>query len=261
MNLGQISQWRSLIGRVGMVLGIILLAALIDAVIAKHSTSFNIINAMPGTTVEVTGPLAEKIDNIQELVFESSTAELTLSFEAAFLGTWFGDQMWRGQLTLNPHLPPGKYTFIVKLKKPLLSNPPLVFRVNVYPDPISLQQSSPSFIQRHLGISPWHLVAIALPFLVLAGAIIFLLSRQLEAQMAQNGQAEVYRVRKVESGYEISFSLGYKQGIQPGSSLTLYNENGQALATVEVQEVSPDDAVGLVQTSGDIKPGFIVSQS
>lgn len=261
MNLGQISQWRTMIGRVGMVLGIILLLALIDVVIAKHSTSFNIIHAMPGATVEVTGPLAEKIDNVQELAFESNTAELTMSFEAAFLGTWFGDQMWRGQLTLNPHLPPGKYTFVVNLKKPMTSKPPLVFRVNVYPDPLSLQQSSPSFIRRHLGVSPWHLVAIALPLLVLSGAIIFLISRQIEAQMARNGQAEVYRVRKVESGYEISFALGSKQDIQPGASLILYGENGQPLANVEVQEVSPDDAVGLVQTGGDIKPGFIVSKS
>ncbi len=82
----------------------------------------------------------------------------------------------------------------------------------------------------------------------------------MEGLLAQQGQAEVYQVKKMEGGYLVGFGLGTAHGVQPGARLPLFNEEGQTLGTVEVKESSATDSLALIISDQEIRPGFTVSR-
>lgn len=259
MNLDQASRWRNLAGKAGAFFCILMVIGVFDALIAQFRQPPNVLHVLPGTSVEINGSLEEKVRGIQDLTYISSSDLIRLSFETTHPGFWFGGQMWCGRLTIRPHIEPGEYslTVIPKGKKPQKSR--LVFRIKVYPDLSSHQQSFKSLIRRYLGISPWWVAVFFLPLTVLMFGMVFYLSQKTEYLMAQEGKAEVYRVKKGEAGYEIAFGLGTRHGVQPGSRLILLNESGQPVGTAEVREASETDSVAITGLDCVVKPGYIVS--
>jgi hypothetical protein len=257
MNLFQASRYRSLAGRAGFLLGILLVAAMVDMVIARHRTEFNVINALPGQEEPIDGPLAEKV-NVRELTYQSDSPDIKVEFDETHTGFWLGGQMWRGHLKVGQTIRPGKYSFSVRPKDPVSDRPPLVYRVNVYPNRYDWRQSSKSYLMRYCDVSPWWVIAGSFGSLSLLGGIIFLISGRIDALMAQSGRAEVYRALRVPNGYEISFGLGTDQGVQPGSRLTLSDQNGRHIGRIEVLEASARDAVAFGEFNQEIRAGFLV---
>ncbi len=259
MKLDQASQWRKLAGKAGAFFCLLMFIGVLDALIAQFRQPLNVLDVLPGTSVEINGPLEEKVRGIQELTYISSSDLIRLSFETTHSGFWFGGQMWRGLLTIRPHIEPGEYslTVIPKGKTPQKSKP--VFRIRVYQDLSSYRQGFKSLIQRYLGISPWWVAVFSFSLTALVFGMVFYLSQKIEYLMAQGGKAEVYRVKKGEAGYEIAFGLGTRHGVQPGNRLILLNESRQPIGTVEVREVSETDSVAITGLDYVIKLGYIVS--
>lgn len=259
MTLSQAQHYCSLAGRAGFLVGILLVAAMIDVVIARHRTDFNVMHVLPGQAEPIDGPLAEKT-KVEELTYQSDSPDLKLAFDETYAGFWLGGQMWRGRLQVGPQARPGKYIISVKPKNPLTDLPPLQYRITVYPDYAAWRQSSKSYITRYAGLSPWWVITFSFGSLALLGGGIFLMSGRVDALMAQSGRAEVYRVTRTPTGYEIGFGLGTDHGVQPGSKLTLYNENGTPLGRIEVFKASAQDAVALGEFSEVVRDGFWVSK-
>lgn len=259
MNLNEASRWRNLAGKAGAFFFLLMFIGVLDALIAQFRQPPNVLHVLPGTSVEINGPLEEKVQGIQELTYISSSDLIRLSFETIHAGFWFGGTMWRGRLTIRPPIEPEEYslTVIPKGKAPQKSR--LVFRIKVYPDLSSYQQGFKSLIQRYLGISPWWVAVFSFPLTALVFGMVFYFSQKTEYLMAQGGKAEVYRVKKGEAGYEIAFGLGTRHGVQPGNHLILLNESGQPVGTVEVREVSETDSVAIAGLDCVIKPRYIVS--
>lgn len=259
MDLAQATLYRRTAGRIGLIVGVLLLASLIDGVISRHRTAFNVVNALPGSRQEIFGPLAEKVAGVQDLTYESSAPHLTLTLENIFTGHWFGDDMWRGWLTVGPPTPPGKYTLTVKLRQPQSAAPPVVFRVNVYADVAALNKNALSLVQRYTGWSPWWLAAGTLPVLLAMGLTVFWLSGKIDRLLAQAGRAEVYRVTRRESGFDLNFGLGSQHGVKPGDRLDLFDPSGQHVGAVAVTEVSEAVGVAWAEVS-EVRPGFFVQK-
>jgi hypothetical protein len=259
MNLSQAQLYRLLAGKAGLILGILLVAAMLDVVIARHRTDFNVMHVRPGQVEPIDGPLAEKT-SVEDLTYQSDSPDLQVVFDETHAGFWLGGQMWRGQLKVGTQIRPGKYTLSVMPKNPVSDRPPLVYRVTVYGDRYSWQQSSKSYLTRYSGLSPWWVIAFSFGSLVLFGGLIFLLSGRVDALMARSGKAEVYRVRRVPNGYEIGFGLGTDHRVHPGAKLTLYNQDGLPLGRIEVVEASAQDAVAVGEFNQEIQVGFLVSQ-
>lgn len=259
MNLDQASRWRNLAGKAGAFFCILMFIGVFDALIAQFRQPPNVLDVLPGTSIEINGSLAEKVRGIQELTYISSSDLIRLSFETTHAGFWFGGQMWRGLLMISPHIEPGEYslTIIPRGKTPQKSS--LVFRINIYRDLSSHQQSFKSLIRRYLGIPPWWVAVFSLPLTALTFGMVFYLSQKTGYLMAQEGKAEVYRVKKGEAGYEIAFGLGTTHGVQPGSRLILLNESGQPVGTAEVREASETDSVAMAGLDCVVRPGYIVS--
>lgn len=259
MNLSQACRYQSLAGRVAFLVGILLILAMVDVVITRHRTEFNVLHVLPGQEESIDGPLAEKI-KVEELTYQSDSPDLKVVFDETYSGFWLGGQMWRGKLQVGRDIPPGKYTFSVGPKDPVSDRPPLVYRVTVYPDHATWRQNSKSYVTRYAGLSAWWVIAGSFMLLALLGGGIFVLSGRIDALLAQSGKAEVYRVRRAPQGYEIGFGLGTDHGVHPGSRLALFDQDGQLLGRIEVVEASARDAVAIGEFNQEIRDGFLVSK-
>jgi hypothetical protein len=128
----------------------------------------------------------------------------------------------------------------------------------VYADAVSLQHSSKSIIRRYSGFSAWTVAVFCLPAILLAFVAVFFLSLKFDQLLAQRGQAEIYRVIKRDGGFEVHFGLGTTNGLQPGAELRVFNLRGKAVGLARVEEASPHDAIALVLTDQEIRPGFLL---
>lgn len=261
MTITQVSVWRNWVGKAGALFCILLFLSLLDALVARVRDPLNHFPCLPGQEVPVTGPLAEKNANLQELIYLSNSKDIRLVFDSAQTGFWLGGYMWRGRIIVSREAQPGEYKVAVPTPKATQGKSVSLFQVAVFKDESILYKASTSFIRRFLGISPWGAALFFTPFILLAFGSVFFLSQKAEGLLAKEGKAEVYRVAKGENGYQIYFSLGSKQGILPGASLTLFNGQKQTAGVVTVQEVFQDHSIAQTNGESSVRPGFIVSRS
>ena len=258
MTLEEARRWRTLAGKAVALLIILMFAALFEGLVAQFRQPFNEYEVIPGNSVDINGPLAEGVQNIQELTYTSSSDYLQVSFTEAHRGFWLGGAMWRGKLQVSPNTPPGKYHLAV-MPKWASDIPPLMFRVIVYPDLLSLKKHSRSFILRQTGVSPWMVTGLLLALIGLVLGMVFYLSGKIETLLAQRGTAEIYRVEKLEGGCAIAFGLGTEHGVRVDDEVTILDPEGNQVGTAEVQKTAPKDSVGLARLDQDIRPGYFVS--
>jgi hypothetical protein len=261
MTLKQTQFWRTWLGRVGSLLCILLFLIIIDAMVAKFREPLTRFSGLPGDRLPVSGPLAEKPDGVRGLIYQTNSPDLQLHFESVQTGFWMGGYLWNGYLIFGPQIKPGGYQLTVLTQKTSSDKYASHFQIQVYNSPRELQRYSKSLVVRHLGINSWSAGLYLCPLIGLVFAIVYYLSHKTESLMAEHGQAEIYRVRKVETAYEISFGLGTNQGIEPGNRLTLWNHQGKAIGSICVQEVFEGHSTAQVDFGTTIRPGFIISRS
>jgi hypothetical protein len=233
--------------------------AVLDGLVARFREPPNVLKVLPGMSLEVNGPLEEEVGDVRELTYTSSSPSLHLAFEAAHKGYFLGGDMWRGQLRVDHQTPPGEYHLKVGVKGKTPPRPLPPYRVLVFADPRSQQQSYKSLIRRHTGLIPWAAAAYFLPAILLSFGGVFYFSQKREKLLAQLGRAEIYRVASREGECVIAFGLGTDQGLQAGSTIHIFNEQGEAVATGEVEEASATDSLAVVRSGQEIKPGYLVS--
>lgn len=256
--LDKISRWKNLTGKAGAFFFILLSLAFIDGCFARFREPINVLNVLPGSSVNIDGQLQEKLKDTQELSFVINSDLIRLTFDALQTGFWFGGNMWIGTVIISPHIQPGEYDLKVYSKK-TPQKPVSVFRIKVYPDYASYRQSFKSIIRRNLDFSPWWVMVICLPFIGLSLGAVFYFSQKIENLLAKEGKAEVYRVGAGAEGSEISFGLGTRHGVKPGSLFSLFDESGSLVATGEVHKVSETNSVAIVGLDCTVKQGYIVS--
>ena len=167
--------------------------------------------------------------------------------------------MWRGILATSPNITPGDYNVSIRATSEPSEKPMATFQVKVFEDPVSLQKSAGSVIQRYTGLSPWWALALCFPLVLLFVGIVYFCSRKREQFLRQEGKAEIYRISKKDDDYEVSFALGMKDGVQAGSLLTLLDESGMPVGSVKVIEAYEADSTALTMFDCKVKPGYMVS--
>jgi hypothetical protein len=260
MDWEQINRWRDLASKIAAVFCVIALLALVDGLLRHFREPFNLIKVLPGTSVQIDGELTDEAHRLEDLTFTTTSDQLKVTFEAIHPGYFLGGDMWRGQLMVGPGVSPGEYRLSVIPKYTASPRKAPAFRIRVFPDALSLQQSSTSLLRRRLGISPFGVAAICLPVILLAFGAVYMLSGKRETLLAAAGQAEVYRVIRTETGCEIRFALGVAQGIVPGTQVIIYNEAGRQVGIGNVEVSNRTDAAAQVTTSQEIKVGYLVSR-
>ena len=101
MDLYQISQKRSLLGKVGAALCGLLFLALLDGLIAQFRQPQNVFKVLPGESVEINGPLPWDVKGVEELAYSGDSEHLRLTFVTLHKGYFLGGDRWLGQLSVG----------------------------------------------------------------------------------------------------------------------------------------------------------------
>ena len=258
-KLSQISKWRSFFQKTASLSLIIVALSFLDSCQAKFRQPINVLNVLPGTTKTISGTLNEQAKDVKDLTYISSSDLIQLVITDMYSGFWFGNPGWNGLLKISPDIKPGQYTLKVVPKRNVSQKQPFVFYITVHQDSMSLRKTFKSMIMRSSGFSPWRVIAFLFPLTILSFGTVYLLSRKIESLMEKGGNAEVFWIRAGNVGYEIAFGLGTRQGVKLGDHLSLFNEKGEPVGTVEVQKVSKTNSVAIAGFDCPVKIGYIVS--
>jgi hypothetical protein len=261
MTLNQVTNWQNWAGRIGSFLCILLFLIIIDGLVSRFREPLNRFSGFPGSRIAVSGPLAEKAEQVRELTYQTNSPDIELEFDTIQTGFWLGGYLWNGYLNLSPRIQPGGYQLMVQTKKSPARKSSSIFQIQVYNNQRGLRQNSKSLLVSSLGIYPWQAGLFLIPFIAFTFGVVFYLSQKTEGLLAEQGKAEVYRVRKGETGYEIFFGFGRKQGIQPGNRLTLSNHQGKEIGSICVTEVFESHSTAQVDLESNIQPGFLISRT
>jgi hypothetical protein len=260
MDLERVNQRRDLASKIGAAFCVIALLGLVDGLLVHFREPANLVKVLPGASVEMNGELTDEAHGVQDLTFTSSSDQLKVTFEAIHKGYFLGGDMWRGRLMVAQGIAPGEYNLAVLPKRTASPRKAPAFRILVFPEALSLQKSSTSLIRRWFGISAFTVAAGCLPGILLAFGAVYWLSGRREALLAATGRAEVYRVTRVDGGYEIRFALGTAQGISPGAGVAIRDEGGQQVGMGTVEAANRRVSVAQVTSDQEIKVGYLVSR-
>ncbi len=261
MTLDQIETWRSWVGRVGAILCILLFLVIIDALVSRFREPPDLFSGLPGDRLAVSGPLAEKVDQIGELTYQINSENIQLEFKSIQTGYFLGGYLWNGYLNLSPKTLPGDYQLTVRSKNSPPEKPSSRLQIRVYQNLRELRQNSKSYLMRSLGLTAWQVGLFLLVPIAIVFGLVYYLSQKTENLLAAQGKAEVYRVRKRENGFQIFFGLGSRQGIRTGNSLTLIDQQGRIVGSITVGEVFENYSTALVEPELNVQPGFIIARS
>ncbi|MHC1742505.1 MAG: hypothetical protein AB9873_05675 [Syntrophobacteraceae bacterium] len=260
MTLAQATWWQTWVGRFAALCCALFIFAAMDGLIAQFRQPVNQWDLLPGESASVNGYLPMEVKDLHEIEFRSESPKVRIVFEAVHPGFWMGGNMWRGLLQLDPSIPAGTYSVLVELKGKPSEKPLAAFVVQVHASQESLRRSSKSVISRNLGITPWAPFGGGFLFAALAFGIVYVLTERRDALLADEGRAEVYRVAKTDSCFEVAFGLGSEHGIAAGDVLRLEAKNGETVGTVRVKEVFEGDSTGEADLDCDVRTGSLVSK-
>lgn len=260
-DLEKTVQNRSTVGKISALICILLCLSIIDAVIAGFRQPARIYDLLPGSSLEINGFIAEKVDSVKDISYTVSSDHISLSIDSIQKGHWFGDNMWQGQVMAGTDAPAGEFALEVGVTGVKKINPPLKFLIKVHKDYSSYRRSFKSFVKQYLDISPWILAASFFSFVLPAFVYIFFLSGKIERLMGEDGKAVVYRVKKNAEGCELSFGLGSTHGVRINTVVYLFNEQGESSGKAVVNYVSDTDSRATAESSCTVMPGYTVTIS
>ena len=260
MDLGQITWWRDLASKIATAFCVIALLALVDGLLVHFREPANLVKVLPGASVEINGELTDEARRVEDLTFTSDSNQLTVIFEAIHQGYFLGGDMWRGRLIVSPQISPGEYHLSVLPKSSASTRKAPAFRILVFPEAFSLRKNSASVVRRWFGVLAFAVAAGCLPGILLAVGAVYLLSGKRETLLAARGQAEIYRVTRIDDGYEIHFGLGTDHGMSPGAGVAIYNAEGHQVGTGTVEVCNHKVSVAQAAGGQPIKAGYLVSR-
>jgi hypothetical protein len=261
MNLNQTILWRNRAAGVAAVFCILFVLTAVDGLVAGFRHPWNLFELLPGESVQINGHLAHRIEGVEELGYSSGSELVQVTFEAVHTGFWFGGQMWRGLLTLDPRISPGTYTVAVSTTTNPYNKPPDQFRVDVFPDAAGLRKNARSLIRRWFGVSPWMAFACLGFVTLIAIGVVYLISHKKEGLLRLEGMAEIYHVTPGANGQEALFGLGTSSGVMEGDRLVLLDGEGMPAGHVHVLKVSETDALALVESDNHAYTGWLVQKT
>lgn len=255
-----IARWQKLSGIVAMILLTAALAAFVDAMVGGLKGNSGTIELMPGNRFLISGPMPPKTEAIADFVIEGQSVDdsLRLIPEAIFSGYWFGGSMWRGVIAIGPDAREGEHTITVKDRYGEKQNPALVFSIRIWPDLATKNAHSPSFLTRNTGIDPYLFAGGFLLCGIVTGVLNFLLGWLWARHLSSRHCGEIYILRHVDQGTEVTCELQKDISVAPGMSCTLYRRFGAALGSAVITDCDKNKVCLLVKEPKLVRIGDVV---
>lgn len=233
---------------------------LADSFVESFRTGPNTYAVLAGGTEHLSGPMPPDITDAAALRVRIDHPGLRLTMTTQSQGFWFGNRMWQAEVAVAPDAPSGDAPIVIQDPNADASAPVQAFVIRVFPDTASLEAASNSHFHRLLGLRPLTFAAASAIGAILAGLLVFLTSKRLEALWAREGKAVVYMIKKTPDGLLISFGLGTNHGLSPGATVAVADESGLPMATASVVRCAAADASALVREGGTASLGNLVNR-
>lgn len=250
-------------GRVALLLLLVCALSLVDGLVGSMQQGFNRTDALPGGEYPVSGPLPPRTETIEDMVIEGGTddRQVRLVPYEVYSGYWLGGKMWRGAIKVGASPASGEYVIRVHDKYGEKQNPTLVFSVQVWPDEATRMANAPERLTRWLGIEPFALSVLVLPFAVLAGFCNFMLGRAWSRALLAERSAEIYKLLPAPDGggKDVTFGLGVQHGVSPGMRCRIHRPDGTPVGEARVVECTARDCVARVPHGLNVQPGDVVT--
>lgn len=269
MDIKKLLATRAIIGKICVMAGIIAFVSIFDVLVSSYRTPENTHDVVRGSSVDINGRLYGSAKGVADLEYSASNPDVRINFDQKlYSGFWFGEGMWRGTIAVPESIGSGSYKISLKYpgvqnlkqkdvkKFEKLSN----YTINVFDDEKAMREASYSMIKRMTNVSPWVTFAVFFPIILVGAIINYKMSSILEILMAEIGQAEIYRINRVDKGFEVYFGLGKKHGLNNGDIVNLLSDKGDYIAKLEVENAGYENSTALVGVYREVKPGFFVSR-
>ncbi|WP_310600025.1 hypothetical protein [Desulfobulbus sp.] len=246
--------WQKRTGVLAMVLLVGAMLALTDALVGGFGGSRGIVELIPDTRYQISGPMPPRTDAIKDFVIEGQPQDgsIRLSPETVFTGYWLGGSMWRGHIVIAPEAREGDYVIIVKDRFGEKQNPSLVFHVRIWPDQETLAAHSASFLTRKTGLSPYlFAVALAIGGLLSTGAN-FLFGRLWARHLKLHNCGEIYKLRRTGQKTEITSELPCGDLLRPGMEGAVYRATGERLCSAQIVRCENGEVLMVVDDSPEL---------
>lgn len=268
-TMDKLTRFRSILNALSLIIVIVTITGVLDGLFSTFRKPETLIHMVQGDTRDVVGRFYGNTQAVSDLGFESSSRDLELTFEPeGFNGFWLGEGMWRATLYARPGMEQGGQT--LKITYSDLSNLKegdrrkvedlSTFRIQVYPDALSLRRHDASWVMRTLGVSPWLLSMVFFIGLIVLGAVSFVVSCRVDDYLALEGKAEIYRVKPEANGLDIFFGLGEKHGLSKGERMMLFSDKGKGITTFNIDTPGEENTCARIGLHNLVRPGFIVAR-
>jgi hypothetical protein len=149
-------------------------------------------------------------------------------------------RLWNGRLTVDGGARSGIFSLSVhqRFVPPAANYRP--FEVRVFPDREALQEDLPTFSERLLGVKPYWLTLVCLPAVAGLLFLSYRRARQRDRLYQERGFGVIHTLSRKAWGYEITFGLGRRQGVEEGEPLVLLDAEGRVLTEFVPRLVKAD---------------------
>ena len=260
MTLEQATRARKRLGRIGAIICILFFGSILDTCVARFREPLFTVHLLPGGSEAVEGQLDHQVKELPSMRIETPDARVRLQIDTLQSGFWFGGSMWIGDISAAADATPGIYEILVFALGPPGAKPLASFKAVVYPDSTALRERSFSVIQRVFDMRPWMVAAVCIPALGIVLCLMGVLSRRVERLLADQGRAEIFHVKKGDTGFEVWFGLGERHGVEPGARVDICAESGQPICDAVVQRVESENGMALADARAERLPrGAVVA--
>jgi hypothetical protein len=258
VNHSQAVRGRSILGKIGALVCILLFVALLDSCVSRFREPLFTVKLLPGQSEPVDGQLDPAVKDLSQLRVESPSPHASLVIKELRTGFWFGGNMWIGEITAAQDAPPGSYDIRVYSHVDKPGAPGAAFKALVFTDREAIRQSSLSFIERAFNVRPWIVSLSCVPILAVIFGMVYLFSTRIEVLLAREGCAEIFQLQKTDDGTEVWFGLGLNHGIAEGSEVSVCDPDGREIGRGIVKRVDKENAIAQTSIREDVLRGAFV---
>lgn len=192
--------------------------------------------------------------NEKLLAYKSPSPDLTLDF------TSVQGRVWMGVLDVREGAAPGVFNIPVSAQGEDTAQEGALLKVQLFATPEDMRASYISPTMRLLGFSPWWLLGGVLAVAGAGLAHIFRVNNREDAQRQQQGLGPIYKLALRKTGWEVTFGLGRKNGIQDGDRMVLLDPDMNLLTEFTACKVGSEAAQATVPLDVAITPDCLVSK-
>ena len=162
MSLHPLLPRRNIAAWLGALCFFLMLAALLDGIIAGGRKDPLINEVVPGESIKLSGPMPRDAERLDQLWLRAADPAIGLALEEVRTGFWLGGQQWQAEVTVPAQLGTGDHIISLSARNETSPKMTQTYTLRVFASPKALKDASLSLTTSTFGISPFFLAIIAL---------------------------------------------------------------------------------------------------